>query len=156
MRYAALAGRQLFSIIFIVASAGHFSPSTVGYAAQHGVPMPELLVPLSGIIALTGGLSVLLGYQTRLGAWLLVIFLVPVTLVMHNFWAASDAVVFQVEKGMFLRNVTMLGGALLISYFGAGPLSLDAFLHVGKTASAETGPVCGSRAISVRSAKATR
>jgi putative oxidoreductase len=141
VRYTALAGRQLFSIIFIVASARHFSPSTIGYAAQHGVPMPGLLVPLSGIIALAGGLSVLLGYQTRLGALLLVIFLVPVTLVMHNFWAASDPVVFQVEKGMFLRNVTMLGGALLISYFGAGPLSLDAFLNVSRGSSSETGMV---------------
>jgi putative oxidoreductase len=138
VRYAALAGRQLFSIIFIVASAGHFSPSTIEYAARHGVLMPGLLVPLSGIIALTGGLSVLLGYRTRLGAWLLVIFLVPVTLVMHNFWAASDPAIFQIEKGMFLRNVTMLGGALLISYFGAGPLSLDAFLHVRKESSYES------------------
>jgi putative oxidoreductase len=138
VRYAALAGRQLFSIIFIVASAGHFSPSTIDYAAQHGVLMPGLLVPLSGIIALTGGLSVLLGYQTRLGAWLLVVFLVPVTLVMHNFWAASDPMVFQVEKGMFLRNVTMLGGALVISYFGAGPLSLDAFLNVRRESSYES------------------
>jgi uncharacterized membrane protein YphA (DoxX/SURF4 family) len=86
---------------------------------------------------------VLLGYQTRLGAWLLVIFLVPVTLVMHNFWAASDPLVYQVEKGMFLRNVTMLGGALLISYFGAGPLSLDAFLHVRRASSSEKGMIWG-------------
>ena len=108
MRYAALAGRQLFSMIFIIASAGHFNSQTIESAARHGVPLPDLLVPLSGVIALVGGLSVLLGYHTRLGAWLLVIFLVPVTLVMHNFWAAPDAMAFQVEKGMFLRNVTML------------------------------------------------
>jgi uncharacterized membrane protein YphA (DoxX/SURF4 family) len=87
------------------------------------------------VIALAGGLSVLLGYHTRLGAWLLVIFLVPVTLVMHTFWATADPIAFQVEKGMFLRNVTMLGGALLISYFGAGPLSVDELLRAGKEAS---------------------
>jgi putative oxidoreductase len=97
-------------------------------AAAHRVPLPGLLVPLSGLIALVGGLSVLLGFQTRLGAWLLVIFLVPVTLVMHNFWSLSDPVALQVQKAMFMKNVTMLGGALVISYFGAGPLSLDALM----------------------------
>jgi len=138
VRYAALAGRQLFSMIFIIASAGHFNSQTIESAARHGVPFPDLLVPLSGVIALVGGLSVLLGYHTRLGAWLLVIFLVPVTMVMHNFWAAPDAMAFQVEQGMFLRNVTMLGGALLLSYFGAGPLSVDALLTAGKESHAET------------------
>ena len=132
MKYALLAGRQLFSVIFIIASAGHFSPRTIEAAAAHGVPLPGLLVPLSGIIALVGGLSVLLGFQTRLGAWLLVIFLVPVTVMMHNFWSALDPMTLQIEKAMFLKNVTMLGGALVISYFGAGPLSLDALISQRK------------------------
>ncbi|HEV3063463.1 MAG TPA: DoxX family protein [Vicinamibacterales bacterium] len=128
MKYAVLAGRQLFSVIFIIASAGHFNPRTVEAAAAHGVPLPAVLVPLSGIIALVGGLSVLLGFQTRFGAWLLVIFLVPVTVMMHNFWSVSDPMTRQIEKAMFLKNVTMLGGALVISYFGAGPLSLDTLI----------------------------
>ena len=128
MKYAVLAGRQLFSAIFIIASARHFSPQTIDAAAAHGVPLPGLLVPLSGIIALLGGLSVLLGFQTRLGAGLLIIFLVPVTLVMHNFWSVSDPMTLQIETANFMKNVTMLGGALVISYFGAGPLSLDALL----------------------------
>lgn len=125
----ALFGRQLFSIIFVLSSASHFKRATVEYAAQHGVPMASVLVPLSGIIALAGGLSVLLGYQTRLGAWLLTLFLIPVTLTMHNFWAAPDPRAFQVESALFLRNVALLGGALLIGHFGGGPLSLDALLH---------------------------
>jgi putative oxidoreductase len=128
MKYALLAGRQLFSAIFIIASARHFGPQTIDAAAAHGVPLPGLLVPLSGIIALLGGLSVLLGFQTRLGAGLLIIFLVPVTLVMHNFWSVSDPMTLQIETANFMKNVTMLGGALVISYFGAGPLSLDALL----------------------------
>jgi putative oxidoreductase len=130
MKYAVFAGRQLFSVIFIIASARHFSPQTIEAAAAHGVPLPAVLVPLSGVIALLGGLSVLLGFQTRLGAWLLILFLVPVTVMMHNFWSVSDPMALQVEKAMFLKNVTMLGGALVLSYFGAGPLSLDALaLH---------------------------
>jgi putative oxidoreductase len=127
VKYAVLAGRQLFSIVFIIASAGHFNPRTIAWAAGHSVPLPDVLVPLSGVIALVGGLSVLLGYRTRVGAWLLVIFLVPVTLMMHNFWAVWDPATSQIEMAMFMKNVTMVGGALVISYFGAGPLSLDAF-----------------------------
>lgn len=132
MKYShlvSLFGRQLFSIIFILSSASHFKPSTVDYAVQHGVPLAGVLVPLSGIVALAGGLSVLLGYRTRLGASLLTVFLIPVTLTMHNFWAAPDARAFQVESALFLRNVALLGGALLIGYYGGGPLSLDALMH---------------------------
>jgi len=117
VRYAALAGRQLFTMIFILASAGHFNSQTIESAARHGVPLPDPLVPLSGVIALVGGL------------------------VMNNFWAAPDAMAFQVEKGLFPRNVTRLGGALPISYFGASPLSVDALLTAGEESHAET-PQC--------------
>jgi putative oxidoreductase len=113
---------------FIIASGQHFTPEGIAAAASHHVPWPHVLVPLAGLIALAGGLSVLLGFHTRAGAWLLVSFLVPVTVMMHNFWAVSDAAAAQIERAMFMRNVTMLGGALLISYFGAGPLSLDGLL----------------------------
>ena len=128
MRYLELAGRQLFSVIFIIASAAHFQQGTIASAAQHGVPMAGLLVPASGLTALVGGLSLLFGYRAKLGAWLLVLFLVPVTLTMHNFWAVSDPVMFQMQQAMFVRNLLMLSGALLIAHFGAGPLSLDAFM----------------------------
>jgi putative oxidoreductase len=128
VKYTVLAGRQLFSIIFIIASGQHFTPEGIAAAASHHVPWPHVLVPLAGLMALTGGLSVLLGFHTRAGAWLLVSFLVPVTGMMHNFWAVSDAAASQIERAMFMRNVTMLGGALLITYFGAGPLSLDGLL----------------------------
>jgi putative oxidoreductase len=78
------------------------------------------------VIALAGGLSIVLGYHARIGGWLLVLFLVPVTLMMHKFWAATDPQMAQMQQAMFLKNVSMLGGALLIAHFGAGPLSLDA------------------------------
>jgi putative oxidoreductase len=68
---------------------------------------------------------VLLGYHAKIGAWLIVVFLVPVTLTMHNFWTITDPAIRQTQLVMFLNNVSMLGGALLISQFGAGPFSLD-------------------------------
>jgi len=55
-----------------------------------------------------------------------VFFLVPVTLTMHNFWAVKDPTMAQMQMAMFLKNMTILGGALLISQFGAGPWSMDA------------------------------
>src|SRR5881409_3308487 len=105
---------------------GHFSPAYIGYAAQQGVPAAGLLVPLSGVIATLGGLSVTFGYKAKIGAWLLVLFLLPVTLKMHNFWAVTDPMMHGMQMAMFMKNVSMLGAALLITHFGAGPLSLDA------------------------------
>jgi putative oxidoreductase len=121
-----LAGRILFSAIFIMSGFLHFSQAEIGYAAQAGVPMARLLVPASGLLALAGGLSILLGYRAKIGGWLLVLFLVPVTLMMHNFWAVKNPMMAQIQMAMFLKNVTIIGGALLISQFGTGALSLDA------------------------------
>ena len=126
MRYVTLAGRVLYSFIFLMAPVSHFTAQAVAYAAQSRVPMPGLLVPLSGVIAFIGGLSVLLGYQAKRGAWLLVVFLVPVTFMMHAFWTVQDPMMHQFQLGMFMKNISLLGAALLISQFGAGPLSLDA------------------------------
>src|SRR4029077_19083303 len=78
--YLVVAGRALYAAIFLMASLGHFAPATIAYAAHQGVPMAGFLVPASGLLALAGGLSVLTGYRARIGAWLLVLFLVPVTI----------------------------------------------------------------------------
>jgi putative oxidoreductase len=123
--YIALAGRVLYAVPFILFSFGHFSSDTVTYAAGQGVPMAEAAVPLSGVMALVGGLSVLVGYQARIGAWLLVAFLIPVTAMMHNFWTITDPMMAQMQRIEFLKNTSMLGGALLIAHFGPGRLSLD-------------------------------
>ncbi len=125
MNYVVLLGRVLFAAIFVMAGPSHFTGSTIGYAASKGVPLAPLAVPLSGIIAMAGGLSIALGYRTKLGAWLIVLFLVPVTVMVHNFWAMADPAMAQMNEIMFLKNLSMLGGALLIAHFGSGPLSLD-------------------------------
>ena len=123
--YLVPVGRALFAAIFVVAALGHFSAQTIAYAAHQGVPLPNLAVPLSGLLALAGGVSVLVGYHARIGAWLIVAFLIPVTLMMHAFWAVTDPTMIGIQQAMFMKNVSMLGAALLITHFGAGPLSLD-------------------------------
>ena len=125
MKYLVLLGRVLYAAIFIMAAPNHFSKGTIDYAAAHGVPLAAIAVPLSGVIALVGGLSILIGYRARIGAWLLVLFLVPVTLMMHNFWAITDPMAAMTQRIMFMKNLSMLGAALLISYFGSGPMSMD-------------------------------
>jgi putative oxidoreductase len=111
-----------------MSSPEHFTQKTIEYGASQGVPLTSLLVPLSGVIAFLGALSILLGYKARLGAWLIVLFLVPVTLMMHNFWTISDPGNAHLQLILFMKNLALLGAALLIAYFGSGPFSLDSYL----------------------------
>ncbi len=125
MKYLVLLGRILYAAIFIMAAPGHFTSKAIAFAAGKGVPMASIAVPLSGVIAFLGGLSILLGYKAKFGAWFIVLFLVPVTIMIHNFWAIADPVQAQIQHVNFMKNLSMLGGALLIAHFGSGPLSLD-------------------------------
>lgn len=118
-------GRLCYALIFILSGVGHFSSEMIGYAASAGVPAASLAVPLSGILALAGGLMILVGFKARIGAWLLIVFLVPVTLFMHAFWAVDDPQMAAMQRASFLKNLALLGGALLVAYWGAGPLSVD-------------------------------
>jgi len=120
-----LLGRLLFALIFVMAGLNHFSSQAIAYAASQGVPLASFSVPLSGVMALLGGLSILLGYRARIGAWLIALFLIVVTPMMHKFWTVTDPMMHQMQMAMFLKNLAMLGGALLISHFGAGPWSFD-------------------------------
>jgi len=121
-----LLGRFLFVLIFVMSGPRHFLGATIAYAASQGVPLASIAVPFSGAMALLGGLSILLGYRAKLGAWLIVLFLVGITPMMHKFWGVSDPMIQQMQMIMFMKNVSMLGAALLISQFGSGPWSLDA------------------------------
>ena len=97
----------------------------VGYASSQGVPLASFLVPFSGVMAIVGGLLILLGYKAKWGAWLIVAFLIPVTFMMHAFWKETDPMQKQMQMVMFMKNISMLGGAFLITWFGAGPVSFD-------------------------------
>ena len=119
-------GRFFFALIFLFAAPNHFTRQTIAFSASQGVPLASIAVPLSGVLAIAGGLSILLGYRAKLGAWLIVLFLIPVTLMLHKFWTVQDPMMAQIQMILFMKNVSLFGGALLISQFGAGPFSLDA------------------------------
>lgn len=138
---ATLAGRAMLVTIFLMSAVGNKIPqfsSVAGYMASEGIPQPQLM--LTGAIAflIVGSVTVLLGYQARLGALLLLIFLVLATYFFHDFWTQpTDAVwvlsinteiqrpVQQVEMISFMKNLALMGAMLLIVVNGSGPMSLD-------------------------------
>ncbi|MDB4962398.1 MAG: hypothetical protein JWP01_2397 [Myxococcales bacterium] len=125
MRAMVPIGRALFALLFITSIIGHFSSSTIAYATAHGVPLATLVVPLTGIVAFLGGAMVLIGYRARFGAFLLFVFLVPVTIVMHRFWGIPDPTVAAMQQAAFMKNLALIGTTLLIMFYGSGPVSLD-------------------------------
>lgn len=125
MRTIVPVGRVLFALVFVASMIGHFSSAEIAQASAHGVPLATILVPLAGILALAGGVSIMLGYRARFGAFLLLVFLVPVTLVMHKFWGIADPQMAMMQKANFLKNTSLIGACLLVMYYGSGPYSLD-------------------------------
>ncbi len=121
-----LLGRLFYALIFLMAAPNDFTKQAIAYAASQGAPLAAIGVPLMGVISLVGGLSILLGYRAKIGAWLIVLFLLIVTPIMHRFWGLTDPMMAQQQMIHFMKNLSMLGGALLIVQFGAGPVSLDA------------------------------
>lgn len=107
-----LAGRILFGGFFAYAAVNHFSqPGMVDAAAANGVPFPQVAVWGTGILLGLGSLGLVLGVLPRLSLSLLVVFLVGVTPVMHDFWnLAGEAQAMQ--QMLFLRNIALLGASL--------------------------------------------
>ncbi len=125
MKVVFLIGRILFSMIFIVKPLEHFSGQLIDHADSMGVPMSGVMVPVWGVLALLGGLSILLGFRAKIGALLIVIFLLPTTFYMHPFWTSETTFAQMMQGYCFWKNLALMGGALMITYFGSGPLSLS-------------------------------
>jgi len=117
-------GRVALGTIFVVSGLGKLAAwsGTVAYAGSKGVAV--VLLVIATALELLGGLSVVLGFKARWGALALLIFLVPVTLVFHNFWAVP-AQQQQLELVNFLKNLGIGGGLLIVLGTGAGPFSID-------------------------------
>lgn len=116
MDVIALIGRILFSALFIGSGIAHLtlSDGMAEMAKAKKVPAAKLGVIASGVLILLGGLMVLLGVWADLGALFVVAFLLPTSLLMHNFWAETDADTKQLQMIQFQKNMGLTGGALLI------------------------------------------
>jgi len=116
MNYLFLLGRILYGGFFLVNSYRHLTGASAmaPYAASKGVPSPRLAVLGSGVLLALGGLSILLGVQPKWGVLFLVLFLVPVTFTMHNYWADKDPQMRQNNEINFHKNLALLGAALML------------------------------------------
>ena len=121
-----LAGRLCLAAIFIMSGAMKFVgwEQTAAFMEQHHLPLVNVLLPIAATAELVGGLALLFGCMSRLASLGLILFLIPTTLVFHDFWAQSGPEVAN-QMAHFLKNVAIMGGLFFVMAFGAGPLSFD-------------------------------
>jgi uncharacterized membrane protein YphA (DoxX/SURF4 family) len=124
-------GRAIFGGFFVFNGIHHFMElsTMAGFAASKGVPFPELAIAGTGALLILGGTSVILGAWPRVGASLIMLFLVGVTPVMHDFWHYADMSARMNEFGHFTKNVALFGGACFVM---ALPVPWPASLHGGR------------------------
>ena len=111
-----LIGRIIFGGYFVFNGLNHFRNLGMlsGYAQAKGTPAPSLAVAASGVLLLLGGVSILLGAYPIVGIALLIVFLVPVSFMMHNFWAVEDAQMKMNDMINFTKNMALVGAALML------------------------------------------
>ena len=125
-KFGPLVGRILISAIFLLSGIGKIGgfANTAGYMASQGVPMINVLLAITIVIEIGAAAMLILGWKARWGAALLFLWMIPVTLLFHNFWAAPvDQQMIQ--QIMFMKNLAIMGGMLFIMAFGSGPYSVD-------------------------------
>jgi uncharacterized membrane protein YphA (DoxX/SURF4 family) len=114
---AHLIARLLFSALFLKSAYSHLTQVKTlgGYAKAVGhVPAPEVATIVTGLMMLAGGLSILIGYHPRIGAALLIVFLVPTAFIMHGYWKIQDPMQRAGDEAHFWKDISLAGAALLI------------------------------------------
>jgi putative oxidoreductase len=116
---AALAGRILLALIFLDSGIEKFThyQGTLGYMTKAGLPFPEVLMVLSGLVETICAAMIITGWKARWGALGLVVWMIPVTLIFHNPSVAA-------QMTHFMKNLAITGGLLVLFAFGPGALSL--------------------------------
>jgi len=115
MEYAFLVGRIILAMYYVMMGAMHFMQFEMmtGYAASKKVPAPKLAIIGSGLLLLIGGLSIGTGIYPIVGIIFIVAFLLPVSLMMHNFWAIEDEQMKMAEMTNFMKNMGLMASALM-------------------------------------------
>lgn len=119
-------GRILLSVIFLMSGVHKLTAwqSTAGRMAEQGMVAVHLFLAGAVILELGGGLSLLLGFRTKLGAVALIVFLIPTTVIFHDFWSHSGSEQ-QLQMIHFMKNIAILGGLFMTAGAGAGCCSVD-------------------------------
>ena len=123
----ALVGRILLALMFVLAGASKIAgfAGTVGYIASKGLPAPALLAVLTIVAEVGGGLAIVFGFHARWAALALAGFTLLASFIFHAFWSVP-ADQQMVQQLMFMKNISVAGGMLVLVAFGAGAISLDA------------------------------
>lgn len=124
--FGMLLGRFALCLVFILSGVNkvmHWD-ETIQFMASKGMTMIPLFLLLSILLEVFGGVFLLFGFRTRITATLLLLYLIPVTAIFHNFWSADEASK-QLQTIMFLKNVAIFGGLVYVATLGAGMLSVD-------------------------------
>ena len=123
----AFVARLLLALMFIVAGLSKFGDlaGTAGYIASKGLPLPSVVALLTAVFEVVGGVALVVGYQARYVALAMALFTLAASVLFHDFWAMPADKQF-VQQLMFMKNLSVAGGLLLVFALGAGPASLDA------------------------------
>jgi putative oxidoreductase len=121
-----LIGRILLGLIFLKSGLSKIGDweGTVGHMVGKGMPLASFFLLGAIILEIGGSLSMMFGFNARFGAVALLAFLIPATLIFHNFWAL-EGMEAKKQLSAFMKNLSIMGGLLIVSYFGSGPLSID-------------------------------
>ncbi len=111
-----LIGRIIFGGYFLMNAWNHFKnhAGLTGYAQSKGVPYPQAGVFVGGVLLLLGGLGVITGVVPQASLALLIIFLVPVSFMMHAFWKETDPNARMMERIQFMKNMALVGALLML------------------------------------------
>lgn len=118
--------RVLLALMFVLAGISKLTglAGVTGYIASRGLPMPAALAVATALLELVAGLALAIGFKTRIAAAALAAFTLLASLLFHNFWALPAEQV-AVNQLMFMKNLAVVGGLLLVVAWGAGPGSID-------------------------------
>jgi putative oxidoreductase len=120
----AATGRWMFALIFFVSGVTHFTNLAEYVALMPPViPFRAFWVMISAVVELAGATLIVTNRHSRLGGWLIALFLVPVTITVHGVMMVTvpDPQMRTIQTSFFLKGVAMTGAALLITQLGAGP-----------------------------------
>jgi len=122
----ALIGRVLLAFMFVYSGFGKIGgfERTAANIASKGLPLPEIGAAIAIAVELGGGLMLALGWKTRCAALAIAVFTLAAAVLFHNFWTMTDQAM-RTNQIMFLKNITIIGGMLMVVAFGPGRYSLD-------------------------------
>ena len=132
-------GRLLLCTIFFLSAVGNKIPhfSDVAKVMESlGVQAPQFLLAGAIVFLIVGSVSVIVGYKARIGAVLLLTFLVLASYYFHPFWRLEGQAQ-QEQMIHFMKNLSMMGAMLFIVANGSGPMSVDSLLHKRTNAPAD-------------------